>query len=411
MENYTHLSEYFFQALKSIQANRLRSFLSMLGVIIGVMAVIVIISTGEGTKQKTLDQIEKLGTRNIYVRDIPLSEKGNHNFQLNFQDYKNVVDQCNGIVDSACVKEISIPVIGSETDINPLILAVSPGYMTVLDLPLVEGRQLLPMDKTESKLVCVIGKRVAYGLGNQGHIGGKLRLGSHLFSIVGIIDRDSGEFDRPSTISTRNYSELILIPLGVEAWLSSYLMTGWEMDSRLSEMIFTVESESSVGRTSVRIKDIMDQTHKNNKGYQIVAPLELLNQAMKARETFSLFLVALASVSLAVGGIGIMNIMLATVSERTQEIGIRRAVGAQKKHILFQFLSETIVLTFIGGIVGIIMGASCLWILEASGGAESIITTKAILLPQFVSLATGILAGIYPAYQAARFDPIQALSV
>jgi putative ABC transport system permease protein len=157
------------------------------------------------------------------------------------------------------------------------------------------------------------------------------------------------------------------------------------------------------------IKKIMEINHKNISDYQIVTPLELLHQSKKTNELFSLLLFGIASVSLLVGGIGIMNIMLATVSERRREIGIRRAVGAKQKHILLQFLTEASLLTFTGGIIGIVAGLITVVILRQIAPWELAITAKAIILPLIIASLTGIFFGSYPAYQAARLDPIQAL--
>lgn len=394
----------------------------MIGVVFGVMAVIVIVSVGEGAKAEALRQIERLGTRNIYVKSVELAENRKedpvktHISGVSSQDLPRIQNGCPFVKNIAAIKEIPVSVIGALKEITPQVISVSPSYADILDLKLSAGRFITSTDISGYHLVCVVGAHIAAQLGVNGTIGSLLRIGDHLFKIVGILDR----FDvRPSessiessggssTISGRNYNNIILIPVNGEKWITPDLPRE-ESHDHFSELILQADQTQHVMAASKTIREIMAANHRGLEDYQIVTPLELLNQSRKTGELFNLLLAAVASVSILVGGIGIMNIMLASVSERRREIGIRRAVGAKQKHILMQFLTEASLLTFSGGVIGIVAGLITVCIMKYAAPWELAITPKAILLPLAISSLTGIFFGSYPAYKAARLDPIQAL--
>ncbi len=420
MAGFNNLINYTYIASHSLTANRLRSFLSILGVVFGVVSVIIIISTGEGTKQETLRRIEQLGTKNIYVKASlgSLQNRDGENFTEQIwsfpdkEDYQRIIQACAGIRVAACVRELSVKVAALEGAVSPSVLAVSSEYARLLELSVRSGRFIASMDTAQQHLVCVLGKDIAKALGNSGHIGGIVRIGGIPFSVVGIIDRESvAQNGKSAAFSVRDFNHTVMVPLGVERWLVDSSKSRQTRGNQwLSELIFQVASQDLVFSVARRIQEIMENRESvTTKAWQIVVPLELLRQSKKANEEFSLFLLALASVSLLVGGIGIMNIMLATVSERRQEIGIRRAVGAQKKHILLQFLLEAVVLTSLGGFLGVCLGMAALWGLAFAGLSAVLITPKAIVLPLVVSSLTGVAAGMYPAWQASCVDPVTAL--
>ncbi len=414
MVNLFKIINYLKISLLSLHSNKLRSFLSIIGVVFGVMAVIIIIAVGEGAKAEALRQIEKLGTKNIYIKSVELGVDKkqdllkNPNSGLGANDLIRIQNGCRHVHEITALKEIPVSVIGAFKEITPQIISCSPSYFKILNLVLNSGRFIRRNDITGHQQVCVIGYHVAAQLGSNGILGNRIRIGNHLFKIIGILDRYNIESSKSSAVSERNYNELIIIPLKSEKWI----MPENSIDNgvnNLSELIIQIDATSHVIESSGIIHRIMAMNHGDINDYQIVTPLELLHQSKKTNELFSLLLFGIASVSLLVGGIGIMNIMLATVSERRREIGIRRAVGAKQQHILFQFLAEASLLTFTGGIIGILSGLITVFILKQVAPWELIITVKAILLPLIISSLTGIFFGSYPAYKAARLDPIQAL--
>jgi putative ABC transport system permease protein len=417
MANLYKIINYFRISLLSLLTNRLRSFLSIIGVVFGVMAVIIIISMGEGAKAEALRQIEKLGTKNIYVKSVQLSEDKKQDLPKNYHsglgenDLIRIQNGCRHIADITALKEIPASVIGAFKEITPQIISCTPSYFGILNLQLDSGRFISKNDINGHHQVCLIGYNAAARLGKDGFVGSRLRIGNHLFKIIGILNRYHMESSKSGAVSERNYNEIIILPLGSEKWLISNQRheAGVDNFDDLSEVIIQIDTTAHVIESSRTIKKIMEINHKDIDDYQIVTPLELLQQSKKTNELFNLLLFGIASVSLLVGGIGIMNIMLATVSERRREIGIRRAVGAKQKHILLQFLTEASLLTFTGGLIGIIAGLITVFILKQVAPWELIITAKAIILPLIISSLTGVFFGSYPAYQAARLDPIQAL--
>jgi putative ABC transport system permease protein len=283
-------------------------------------------------------QIEKLGTKNMYVKSVELSKDKkqdllqNNNAGLGTNDLIRIQNGCNHIADITALKEIPVSVIGAFKEITPQIISCTPSYFDILNLQLDSGRFISKNDIDGHQQVCIIGYNVAAKLGTDGTVGRRLRIGNHLFKIIGILNRYHMASSKTSAVSERNYNEIIILPLGSEKWLLPNNLSA-TVENNLSEVVIQIDTTSHVIQSSKTIKKIMAINHSNINDYQIVAPLELLHQSRKTNELFNLLLFGIASVSLLVGGIGIMNIMLATVSERRREIGIRRAVGAKQKHI------------------------------------------------------------------------------
>ncbi len=401
----------------SLRLNRLRSMLSILGIVFGVMAVMVIIAVGEGMKNEALQQIEQLGIRNIYIRAIEVTAEKkvvaskNHGFGLTWDDLVRIRSGCATVENVAALKELNAAIIGGPREITPQVVSVTPSYGEALDLRLEGGRFISQRDCLLQNEVCVIGREISRSLGRSGQLGGIIRIEDHFFKIVGILGMSrQGHEGKTENIAARNYDEMILLPLGTMVWLAGAgdRQVGGEGQS-LTELILQIDAPEHVLDSSRVIKRIMTSLHPDVQAYQIIIPLELLNQTRKAKRMLTLFLVTIASISLLVGGVGIMNIMLATVSERKKEIGIRRAVGAKKKHILVQFLTESAILTFLGGVIGISLGGMAMIILSFFIPWQVDITVEAIIFPLLISSVAGLFFGIYPAYKATAVDPIQAL--
>lgn len=416
MDTFFRLRTYFKMAFMSLYLNRLRSLLSILGIIFGVMAVTVIISVGEGTKREALRQIEKLGIRNVYVRAVEVAEEKkrsaskNYNFGLVLSDMTRLKHGCGALANAAALKVLNVSVLGTLKEINPQVVSVTASYGAVLDLKIHKGRFLVSKDSALSKEVCVVGHDIAMTLGKDGRLGAVLQIEDYQYEIVGILDSYQEKENSDGAISVRNYNEMVFIPMGNDRWVERKTRANDRLGSEyLTEFILRVDRPEHVLDSSLVIKRIMANIHPDLQDYQIITPLELLNQTQKTKKMFSLFLVTIASISLLVGGIGIMNIMLASVLERRMEIGTRRAVGAQKGHILIQFLTESFILTFLGGLLGVSMGVSFVFLLSYVIPWKSAVTAEAIVLPLIISSLTGILSGVYPAYSAANVDPITAL--
>jgi len=405
-------------AAGSLLQQKLRSFLSVLGVVCGVMAVIAMIAIGEGAREETLRQIEQLGTRNLYIkavsqtREQAIRAREHLSLGLRPEDGERIRKGAASVEAVALLQELSVTVLAGDAKLMPQVVAVSENYADVLGLTISSGRFITPSDQRHRNLVCVLGDDVAQRLGDRGRIGRYLRMEDQLVKVVGILSRLEPVQGKQAVISVRNYNDMIFIPLetakAFERKANNREPTGSGAQP-LAEIVVRTADTQAVMATGALVSRIMQVAHHNAEDYQIVVPLELLRQAERTQRTLNLVLGTIAAISLLVGGIGIMNIMLATVSERTREIGIRRAVGATRKDIMVQFLAEAVILTGAGGIIGLGCGLAAVMFFSALAGWRTAFTLGGILLPLLLSIGVGIFFGLYPARQAAMVDPMVAL--
>ena len=303
----------------------------------------------------------------------------------------------------AALRELKVTVLALTRDFAPQVLAVTPNFTDVQRLEVTRGRFLTEADAWQRNLVCVLGYQVSQSLGEAGRPGGVLRIENALCSVIGVLKRFERKSAKNAAVSVRDYDNSVMVPLGAEAVLAG------DGGGVVSELIAEVGSAENVLAAVPVIRRVLDLTHRGVDDYRIVVPQELLKQAMQTQTTFNIVLGSIAAISLLVGGIGIMNIMLASVSERTREIGIRRAVGATREHIVAQFLTEAVILTTTGGILGVLLGLAAVWFVSTFAGWHVAITAWALLLPLAMSIMTGLFFGLYPAIKAATMDPIDAL--
>lgn len=407
------LAENVQQGFRSLALHRLRTLLSTLGVLFGVVAVVTMQSIGEGAKTETLAQIEQLGMNSIIVRQNELAEeqllkaREMRSKGLTKEDAALLQQNVPHIQYQAALKSVEAAVNTTFNTVAPEILAVSHTYDEIKGLELAEGRFICQLDHEQKSRVCVLGHETAVSLGKFGHVGQTVRVDSEEFQIIGVLRNKNWKAGKSSALTARNLNKTIFIPLGVEATLPS-VKTNAKKDT-LSEIILQITHSSHMDQASQVIKRILETTHGKVEDYQIVVPQELLNQAYRTQYTFNLVLGSIAAISLLVGGIGIMNIMLATVSERTREIGIRRAVGANKRHIAYQFLTETLLLTLVGAILGVLIGISFSLLISFWAGWTTVVTWWSVLISLSMATAVGGCSGLYPAVKAASMNPISAL--
>lgn len=408
MQLISHLRKSF----RSLLIHRLRTLLSTLGILFGVVAVVAMLSIGEGAKRETLEQIEQLGMNSIVVRQSPLSEdqhlqaRERRSQGLTIDDAIALQKGVPSLLAQAPVKNIEASLTGTLQNRAPEIIAVTRAYAEIKELKPIEGRFICDIDHHDKKLVCVLGYDVANALGAFGHIGKTVRIENSPFEIVGVLQPSEWKASKNSLLATRNVNETIFIPLGAESALSA--RTNLKSHT-LSEIILQMKQSQNTVQTASIIKGILRRSHAGYEDYQVIIPQELLNQAQQTQQTFNLVLGSIAAISLLVGGIGIMNIMLANVSERVREIGIRRAMGATQKDIMFQFLTETLLLTFIGALLGVLLGVLFSLAISYFAGWKTIVTLWSIILSLAMSGGVGVCSGLYPAYQAATLNPIVAL--
>jgi putative ABC transport system permease protein len=400
------------KCVRSLLIHRLRTLLSTLGILFGVVAVVAMLSIGEGAKQETLEQIEQLGMNSLIVRQHLISEEQRaqaleeHSRGLTWHDVEAFRQNIPSLIHDAPLRVVEASITGSLTQLSPEILAITRHFGEMKGLQLAEGRFLCDLDQQGKRLVCVLGYEVAKSLGQEGHVGRTIKLEKIHYDIVGVLKPTSWKGSKNQAIATRNLDKTILIPLGSDMSLP---YVSQSVTDSLSEIILQIQSAQQMKITAQLVRNILGKIHGGYEDYQIIIPQELLQQAYRTQQTFNWVLGSIAAISLLVGGIGIMNIMLATVSERTHEIGIRRAVGANKQHILMQFLLETLLLTLGGALLGVVIGIGFSIAISHVAGWKTIVTPWSIVLSLAMSSAIGLCSGLYPACQAAAMDPIKAL--
>jgi putative ABC transport system permease protein len=432
---------------KSLLLHKLRTGLAMLGILIGVTAVIWLVALGEGVSYQAQKQIEDLGATNIIIKSVKPPSGGQTGgrgstrviaYGLTRGDYYKMLELVPEIQRATPMREIATMAWygGRQTDVR--ILGVTPAYQEINHLDMDVGRFIEQADLERSENICVLGSEVANELfGYEEPIGRAVQLHfnftSALFTVVGITKSRNPSAAIGGSLEGRDYNTDVYIPLetfrqriGDQVITSRSGTTEGEL-IELSQVTATVASIGEVEGAADTIRDLLGRTHKTND-ISVIVPKELLRQAEMLRMLFNVLLVLIAGISLLVGGIGIMNIMLATVTERTREIGIRRALGATRTDIVYQFLAESISLTAIGGLIGVACGFLCLpatkgllyvlksglpdvWaVLPATiHNLSPIITPMSVGASFLTSLVVGVSFGLYPAYRAALMDPIEAL--
>ncbi len=397
------------KSFRSLMLHRMRSLLSTLGILFGVAAVIAMLSIGEGAKRETIEQIEQLGINNLIIRQIEQSEEQRHKASekrsngLSLRDVEALRENLPIADLVAPIKNVEAELIG---DVSPEILAVTAEFASLKSLDIAEGRFISDKDISSRHLVCVLGAEVAQSLGRNGHVGQSVRIEGMQFQIVGVLKQRSWSEGKIPSLSSRNINKCVFIPLG------THLTVTRSPDFKfhtLTEIHLGVIPGYDTQQAALGAKRLLEVTHRGVEDYQIVIPQELLSQLSRTQRTFNLVLGSIAAISLLVGGIGIMNIMLATVSERTREIGIRRAVGANKSHIIVQFLAETLLLTLTGALMGIVCGILFSLLISFFAGWNTIVTLWSMTLSLLMASLVGLCSGLYPAIQAAEMNPITAL--
>ena len=398
-------------AWRALFRHRLRSFLSSLGIVFAVVAVVAMLSIAEGAKQEILEQIERLGTNSIIVRSLQLTEtqetaaRRRLSRGLVLSDANALKKAIHTISSVASVKEVKASLSISIAQDPFEILAITESYQVAKNLAVRQGRFVCDTDVVRKNLVCVLGEEVSRLLGDSGHLGGALRLEDRTYRIVGILQKRQWMRSKSPALAVRNYNRAIFIPIGTEVTD----IRGQNRFGEISEIWLRVARNENIQASAEAVRRILNRMHGGVEDFQVIVPQELLIQAQKTQRIFNIILGCIAGISLFVGGIGIMNTMLASVAERTREIGIRRALGAGEKHIVLQFLCEAIVLTTIGGCIGIILGAGSAIIISKVAGWKTVLTVWSLVVSIVMAGGVGLVSGLYPAVKAARLEPVRAL--
>jgi len=406
----------------SLMLHKLRSVLTMLGVLFGVSSVIAMLAIGEGASQQAQEQIRQLGSQNVILRSVKPPEDpvtGGETtrvstYGLTNADYARVRETFPAVHKVASVRELQQEVRYETRALNPRVLAVEPTYIDVTGRTLTEGRFISPEDEHNVANVCVLGYEVARYLSPfESALDKRIKIGADYYTVIGVLlPRVPIGSDRPG--AGADVTGEVFLPMeNGKKWFGDMQVKiragSRDMEEvELHEIIIRVESPEAVRLVADAAKEMLARQHKA-RDYEVVVPLELLQKAEETKRIFSIVLGSIAGISLLVGGIGIMNVMLATVTERTREIGIRRALGAKRRHIVTQFLVETIVLSVGGGILGILLGLSIPQVVEHFANMPTVVTPAAPLLAFAISAGIGVIFGLYPAWRAAHMDPVDAL--
>ena len=405
--------------VKDLMLHKLRSFLTTLGIVFGVGSVIAMLAVGEGASQQALEQIRKLGSNNILISSVKPVNKEQRSSENSYMSiYGLLYEDENRIRESIASVSRTVPArimrekawLG-QRQLELRVVATTPDWFDLVRRPVLAGRVFTELDAEERLPVCVLTEYGARKLLATHHaVGECVRIGGHAFQVVGIIETELGG----ATIQVPDEEIDAYIPLrvGLERFGEAiYHRTSGSRQIELVELhklLVELKSLEDVEPAADAIRAMLARFHKK-EDYRLSVPLTLLRQAEATKRTFNIVLGSIAGISLLVGGIGIMNIMLASVTERTREIGIRRAVGARRRQIVIQFLVETIVLSTIGGMTGILVGVSFPWVITRLSGMPTNVPAYSVVLSLGISLTVGVVFGLYPAARAARLDPIEAL--
>ena len=406
--------------VKNLLLHKLRSLLTMLGLVFGVGSVIAMLAIGEGASEEAIAQIRRLGSRNILLRAAKPSADQNAStgrawlsiYGLLYEDAARIAETIPGVVRAVPVKQLEQTGRLRGRALEMRIVGTTADWFDLVRRPLVAGRTLRPSDVDGRAHVAVLTEWGARRLLATDHaVGETLSLGGNAYEVVGVVRSEEGDGQGMQAPDARTDA---YIPLTTARERHGDVFAKRTQGANIRELVelhqilVETEDESIVERTARAIERSLETFHRK-KDYEVSVPLALLRQAQATRRTFSIVLGAIAGISLLVGGIGIMNIMLATVTERTREIGIRRAIGARRSQIVAQFLVEALVLSSVGGAIGIGLGLLIPRLVTLLAGMPTIVTAWSLLLAFGISVGVGVVFGLYPAVRASRLDPIVAL--
>ncbi len=416
--------ELVSDALRNLARHKLRSFLTALGIIFGIASVVLMVSVGEGGRQAILKQISELGIRNIIVNAKKPPDEQNamkqsqdwlFRYGLTFKDQKQI-DRTVPMVERVLpVHDVKKSIWFKSRRIDAKVRGVTPEYFEALHLKPIMGRSITAVDALQRKRVAVVRARLlseAKQLGDPLRL--DLRVGTEWFRVVGVLP--DFEFQSPNKAILGIDDRALEVYVPFETVVDRYGLNnsssrqGSNENERveLNQLVCVVESEDKVLEAARCIHAVLGKFHAK-RDFEVSVPLEQLESLQNTQEVFNTMILITAAISLVVGGIGILNIMLASITERTREIGIRRAMGASRGDIVLQFLVETVVISTIGGILGVGVGVGGAPLVSHLTHWQTSLTAWAILLSLCVSMLTGIVFGLYPARRAAFMDPIEAL--
>lgn len=401
--------------LDNLLLHKLRSLLTMMGMIFGVAAVVSMLSIGAGAQQQVMAFIEQLGVRNIIVEAREstdweqLQRVRRLSPGLTFQDARVIATNVTGIERMTPRKRFTpTKLLPKPQRDMPLVYGVQPNYQEIARLRVVTGRFFDEEENLHAAPVCLLGIGAKSNLfGPEVALGEYVKVNEQWFRVIGIVGPQLTVQSEVAGVAAQDVNNLIYVPLNSARFRLEDNRSGQkdEIDGVYMQLGADVDSI----QTADVVRGLLEVSHRNAGDFSVVVPAELLAEQRRTQRIFDTVMVAIASISLLVGGIGIMNIMLASILERTREIGVRRAVGARQSDIVRQFLIEAVLISFVGGVMGIAFGFGISQLIAGLAGWKTIVTPISVIVAFAVSVSVGLIFGIYPATKAARLDPVEAI--
>lgn len=445
------LKSNFSEAVRVILTNKIRTLLTSLGIIFGVAAVITMLAIGNGAEKEILAQLELVGVNNIVITPIPDEKDENSTEEaedgateskrfskgLDLLDVKSIENNIPSIktVSPEIVLETYVIKKGRQNPVK--LIGVSEKYFSTSNIQIESGKNFSFAQEESALPVCIIGKKIEKKLfTGESAIGKRIKVKDVWLQVVGVIEEKFISDSAQENLGIRDLNQDVYIPLKTflvrfrdrKNVIDKQINTGGGMVffssggqqgpkeriprgnyHQLDKLVVQVENSNQLNATADVLSRMLKRRHNDMLDFEISIPIQLLKQQQKTKQIFNIVLSIIAGISLLIGGIGIMNIMLASVLERTKEIGIIRAIGATKEDVILQFLTESVLVSIGGGIIGIVLGVLASYILEITTGIETILSLSSILLSFFVATLIGLIFGIAPAKSAASKSPIEAI--
>lgn len=433
----------FYIALEAVVANRLRSLLTALGIIFGVAAVIAMLAIGNGAQQEILEQIKLVGVNNIIIEPIveqieeevdatgagPSAEKNKYSPGLRMLDVEAIKATVPGVQRVSPEVVVDTHIVKSGIRRSAKLVGVTPEYFEVTNFNLREGKMFSEANLTRGDPVCIIGRGVQTRFfSKENPIGKKIKSGNQWLEVIGVLEERVVSDQSIAKLGIRDFNMDVYIPiqtmfvryknrdmvtsgsiLAARSQNQSGVSQGTTNYHQIDKLVVQVEESNLLNPTAEVISRMLERRHLNVIDYELTIPELLLKQQQRTQNIFNIVLGAIAGISLLVGGIGIMNIMLASVMERIKEIGLRLSLGAKKNDIVNQFLFEAIMISVSGGVIGVILGIVLADLVSRFGDFPTIITFSSIFISFSVAATVGLVFGITPAKRAANQDPITSL--
>ncbi|OIO02825.1 MAG: multidrug ABC transporter substrate-binding protein [Desulfovibrionaceae bacterium CG1_02_65_16] len=396
-------------AARALRVNLMRSFLTMLGIMIGIGAVIVMVAVGTGATKQISDQIATMGSNLLLILPGSTTSGGVHAGMgsqptLTIDDVKAIRTECPSVLRVAPELRGSAQLVAGNMNWSTELTGTTPDFLQIREWKLASGREMTSVDVDTGQKVCILGQTVATNLfGDEDPTGKQVRIKGVPFLVIGLLE------SKGRSAQGSDQDDVVFLPFST----AQRKILGNSFPGTVGPTLVQAVSQAQISQAETEIIALLDQRHRmsatKERDYTVRNLSELLAVSQQSAKTMSVLLGAVASISLLVGGIGIMNIMLVSVTERTREIGIRMAIGAKERDILLQFLAEAVLLTMLGGAIGIVLGVAGAFLISHFLGWATLISSQSIVLAVVFSSAIGIFFGFYPARKAAALNPIDAL--